>query len=208
MYLLDYTEAITWSKKAQCCFKAGSRNQGVSLQQELLMNIYERNISEAEKILEEILKNEKNNKSIFERNTLLFYKAIIWLEKEQFQKALDIIEDSEEITKDTIGWAFWTRIMTIYLNILLENDDVAFKCILNLKKQIQRISKHKEFRERDMLVFKVLMELGKKGFSTYEVYPKVNMLLAKLKEPKNHWVPFSSELIPFEQLLKKKFKKY
>ena len=172
------------------------------------LHIYERNISGAEKILDEILKNEKNNKSIFERNTLLFYKAIIWLEKGQFQKALDIIEDSEEITKDTIGWDFWTRIMTIYLNILLENDDVAFKCVTNLKKQIQRISKHKEFRERDMVVFKKLLELAKKGFSIYEAYPKVNTLLSQLKEPENKWVPFSSELIPFEQLLRMKFKKY
>ena len=59
-YLSNYSEAIIWSKNAQLCFKAGSRNYWVSLDQELLINIYQRNIPKAEQILVEIYKYQKN----------------------------------------------------------------------------------------------------------------------------------------------------
>ena len=68
-YLLNYSQAIIWSKNAQLCFKAGSRNYWVSLDQELLINIYQRNIPKAEQILVEIYKYQKNDKSVLARNS-------------------------------------------------------------------------------------------------------------------------------------------
>ena len=147
-YLLNYSQAIIWSKNAQLCFKAGSRNYWVSLDQELLINIYQRNIPKAEQILVEIYKYQKNDKSVLERDTLLFYNAILCLEKGHYSKALSFLEERNEITKDAIGWDFWTRIITIYLNVLLGKDDVALKGVVSIKKQMQRISKNTRSEER------------------------------------------------------------
>lgn len=70
------------------------------------------------------------------------------------------------MSQDSTGWDFWARIISIYLNVLLGNEDVASKGVLNIKKQIQRISKNTDFRERDMIVFEIFLQLSKKGFST------------------------------------------
>ena len=205
---MNYSQAIIWSKNAQLCFKAGSRNYWVSLDQELLINIYQRNIPKAEQILVEIYKYQKNDKSVLERDTLLFYNAILCLEKGHYSKALSFLEERNEITKDAIGWDFWTRIITIYLNVLLGKDDVALKGVVSIKKQMQRISVNKEFRERDILVFKIILELSKNGFLVHQQIPKIKALLLQLKEPENVWEPFTAEVIPFENLLNIKFKKY
>ena len=207
-YLLNYSQAIIWSKNAQLCFKAGSRNYWVSLDQELLINIYQRNIPKAEQILVEIYKYQKNDKSVLERDTLLFYNAILCLEKGHYSKALSFLEERNEITKDAIGWDFWTRIITIYLNVLLGKDDVALKGVVSIKKQMQRISKNTDFRERDMIVFEIFLQLSKKGFSTFQPIAKIELLLTKLKETKNQWKPFTAEVIPFEKLFSMKYKKY
>ena len=143
-----------------------------------------------------------------ERDTLLFYNAILCLEKGHYSKALSFLEERNEITKDAIGWDFWTRIITIYLNVLLGKDDVALKGVVSIKKQMQRISVNKEFRERDILVFKIILELSKNGFLVHQQIPKIKALLLQLKEPENVWEPFTAEVIPFENLLNIKFKKY
>ena len=208
VFLFDYSSALIWSKNAQLCFKNQSRNHWISLEQEFLINIYTKYFQRAEETLNTIFIGQKNNKSPFERNTLLFYKAILHLKNGKYKKAIAILGERTEISQDSIGWDFWTRILIINLNVLLENDDFAHKGVINLKKQIQRISKGKEFRERDMIVFKIMTELSKYGFSNSQKIPKVKLLLQKLKEPKNKWEPFSAEVIPFDELLSLKFKKY
>ena len=77
-YLSNYSEAIIWSKKAQECFGNESRNYWVSFEQEFLINVYGQNFSRAEEILTQIFNGKQKDKNDFERNTLLFYQAILF----------------------------------------------------------------------------------------------------------------------------------
>ena len=139
---------------------------------------------------------------------LRFYKAILLFENGELQSAFSILNEKLEISKDSIGWNFWARVMCIQINVLLKKEDKASAAVVSLKKQMQRISKDKSFRERDNIIFKILFELHNKVFSTNISIPKVKLLLSKLSEKKNEWKPFTAELIPFETLFKAKYKGY
>ena len=208
IYLKNYLEAIDYVKVAQGHYEPQSRNCWISLELEFVANLQMQNFKRAKEILENIVTGHKKSKSYFERDMLRFYKAILLFENGELQSAFSILNEKLEISKDSIGWNFWARVMCIQINVLLKKEDKASAAVVSLKKQMQRISKDKSFRERDNIIFKILFELHNKVFSTNISIPKVKLLLSKLSEKKNEWKPFTAELIPFETLFKAKYKGY
>ncbi|MBA3986251.1 MAG: hypothetical protein H0X63_06720 [Flavobacteriales bacterium] len=142
--------------------------------------------------------------SEFELSRFRIYKVYISIVKGEYANARNSLLIKEEVSKDTIGWDFWSRILYIMTCLLMNKEDGATIGIENLQRQMSRISKFSSFRKRDTEIFRFLLLLSKNGFK-YEHQKNKLFHLFSNKKDEIIWKPLTAELIPFENFLNLKY---
>lgn len=205
MHLYNYPEALKCLNYAKLYLNPGTRNFYLALEHEFLCYFYSENYKVAREIINELI-NDTNILLFneFELARFRIYKVYMALAEGDYLLARKSILFKEEVSKDSIGWDFWSRILYIITSLILNKQDDAIVSIENLQRQILRISKHKDFRKRDLQIFRFLLLLNKNGFNYEHEKHKLNHHLHKGNDDLI-WEPLTAELIPFENLLKLKY---
>ena len=91
--------------------------------------------------------------------------------------------------------------LQIFLTLETEKVDLADQRIESLRKHIERTTKMKSVRKRDVVIFRLLNHLSRSGFDFQEVWEdrQKDFILLSSNDPDYRWIPRSHELILFEQ---------
>ena len=68
------------------------------------------------------------------------------------------------------GWNIGIRLLLIFLTLETEKIDLADQKIENLRKHIERTTKMKSIRKRDVVIFRLLNNLARSGFDFAEIW--------------------------------------
>jgi hypothetical protein len=102
--------------------------------------------------------------------------------------------------------------LQIFLTLETEKIDLADQRIESLRKHIERTSKMKSIRKRDVVIFRILRHLAMNGFDFKDTWidKKKDFLLLQSDNADYKWIPRSHELIIFHQWFESKvrLKKY
>jgi hypothetical protein len=141
---------------------------------------------------------------VYHKSKFIYYEACVLFATNQFKPALQLLSKSLKIEKDKAGWNIGIRVLMAMVFIELNKIGEASTCIATLRKHIERISKRKEIKERDLLILKLLRELEKDGFKRNEKNKTAAKLFAELsdKNKPTAWNYYTPELIPFHEWAK------
>jgi hypothetical protein len=207
-FLGKYSEAIKEAKTSQKYYLEDSFNYAVSKEQEFYTNLYSENYKEAERCLNTLLSHSKIDTGEFRKSKFIYYKACVHFADMDHKNALGLLNESLEIEKDKTRWNISLRILNIMIFIELSKIDEAFSSLESLRKYMERTGKTDEVSKRDILIVKLLREMQKNGFEFDPKDATTSKMLKQLseKDSETSWEYFSSELIPFHEWIKKKFK--
>jgi len=97
-------------------------------------------------------------------------------------------------------------LLQIFLTLETEKVDLADQRIESLRKHLERTSKMKSVRKRDVVIFRMLRHLAMNGFDFKETWidKKKDFRLLQSDKSQNKWIPRSHELIIFHQWFESK----
>ena len=118
-----------------------------------------------------------------------------------FKGAFKHLQFTKEVETDREGWNLGIRMLNIYLTLSTEKVDLADQRINAMRKHIERTSKMRNLRKRDIIIFRILSHLSRSGFDFRETWEerKKDFALLRSQTPDCFWVPRSHELIIFDQ---------
>jgi hypothetical protein len=206
--LKNYSDAAKDAKKAQKFYIENSLNYIISKAQEFNILFYDQDYQAANRCLNELLAHSKIDTGEFRKSKFIYFKSCIHFAERDFKNALILLNESLEIEKDKTRWNISLRILNIMIFIELNKIDEAFSSLESLRKYMERTGKTDEVSKRDILIVKLLREMQKSGFEYDHKNDVTNKMLKQLseKDSETSWEYFSSELIPFHEWVKKKFK--
>jgi tetratricopeptide (TPR) repeat protein len=204
VFIGNYKKASLYAKNAQQFHLNSSLNYLISKEQEFYAYFYGRNYKEVIKCIQEMQKHSMVDTGGYRKSTFIYYEACVLFATNQFKDALQLLNKSLEIEKDKTGWNIALRILMAMIFIELNKMGEASTSIATLRKHIERTSKTKEIKERDILILKLLREFEKDGFKRNERNKTAVKLLAELsdKDKPTAWNYFTPELIPFHEWAK------
>jgi|GEM_PF-2203566 len=125
-----------------------------------------------------------------------------------YKTAFKHLQLTKEVETDREGWNLGIRMLNIYLTLSTEKVDLADQRINAMRKHIERTSKMRNLRKRDIIIFRILSHLSRSGFDFEEVWEerKKDFALLRSNTPDCNWVPRSHELIIFDQWFEAKMK--
>jgi tetratricopeptide (TPR) repeat protein len=207
-YLKQYGEATKEAQHAQKFYVENSLNYARSKEQEFYTNFYNENFTNAQKCLNELLNHSTIDTGEFLKSQFIYYKACVHFHEKDYKLALALLNESLEIEKDKTRWNVSLRILNIMIFIELDKIDEAFTSLESLRKYMERTGKTDEVSQRDILIVKLLREMQKNGFEYDPGNAATSKMIKQLseKDSDTSWEYFSSELIPFHEWIKKKFK--
>ena len=176
------------------------------------LNIYLGHYAKSNKALKEIIAEDligNTEEELSRRKYLL--AATLFLQGE-YKKSNFQLQDTKEIENEKEGWNIGIRLLQIFLTLETEKIDLADQRIESLRKHIERTSKMKSVRKRDVVIFRILRHLAMNGFDFKETWidKKKDFLLLQSDKFEYKWIPRSHELIIFHQWFESKVrhKKY
>jgi hypothetical protein len=118
-----------------------------------------------------------------------------------YKKSNIQLQDTKEIENEKEGWNIGIRLLQIFLTLETEKIDLADQRIESLRKHIERTSKMKSVRKRDVVIFRILRHLAMNGFDFKETWldKKKDFVLLQSEMSDYKWIPRSHELIIFHQ---------
>jgi tetratricopeptide (TPR) repeat protein len=197
----NYKEASVHTKNAQKFHLKNSLNHLILKEQEFYSHLYGRNNKEATKCIQEMLLHSFADTGGFRKSKFIYYQGCLLFASKQFKAALQLLNKSLDIEKDKAGWNISLRILITMIFVELNKAGETSTSIATLRKHIERTSKVKEIKERDLLILKLLRELEKDGFKRNEKNKIAVKLLATLSDKNKPaaWNYFTPELIPFHE---------
>lgn len=176
------------------------------------LNIYLGHYAKSNKALKEIISEDligNTEEELSRRKYLL--AATLFLQGE-YKKSNFQLQDTKEIENEKEGWNIGIRLLQIFLTLETEKIDLADQRIESLRKHIERTSKMKSVRKRDVVIFRILRHLAMNGFDFKETWldKKKDFLLLQSDKSEYKWIPRSHELIIFHKWFESKVrqKKY
>jgi len=124
----------------------------------------------------------------------------------EYKASFKLLLETKEIENDKEGWNIGIRMLQIYLTLETEKVELADQRIESLRKHIERTTKMKSVRKRDVVIFRILSHLARSGFDFKEVWEdrQKDFKLLLSDDPDYRWIPRSHELILFDQWFKSK----
>ena len=163
--------------------------------------IYLRDYISADNLVEDILSSKDSGNYPNEYSKRKLMHAFVKYLRGDYKTAFLLLQDTKEIESDREGWNLGIRMLNIYLTLSTEKVDLADQRIGSMRKHIERTSKLRNLRKRDMVIFRILSHLSRSGFDfkeTWEERAKDFDLLRK-GGGDYRWIPRSHELIVFDQ---------
>ena len=206
MALGEYKEAMKHFSFAQKNILKGTVNYLISKEQEFLLLFYDRQYAKAKQTVETLLKNLPADTEQFRIGKLNFYHACSLLKVRRHSLALKILRQKTELFKDKAGWIFSSKLVEIMVLYEMKNTD-EIKLTFKRLRDFVRYNK-KAFTERDKVLLLILNHLMNCNFHPVGKYKRrIRKLVALLKDKRKpyQWLPFSHELIRFEDWVESGF---
>jgi hypothetical protein len=176
------------------------------------LNIYLGNYSKSNQALKEIVSEGLIGNSEEELSRRKYLLATNLFLQGDYKKSNIQLQDTKEIENEKEGWNIGIRLLQIFLTLETEKIDLADQRIESLRKHIERTSKMKSVRKRDIVIFRILRHLAMNGFDFKETWldKKKDFVLLQSEISDYKWIPRSHELIIFHQWFEAKVrqKKY
>ena len=176
------------------------------------LNIYLGNYSKSNQALKEIVSEGLIGNSEEELSRRKYLLATNLFLQGDYKKSNIQLQDTKEIENEKEGWNIGIRLLQIFLTLETEKIDLADQRIESLRKHIERTSKMKSVRKRDIVIFRILRHLAMNGFDFKETWldKKKDFVLLQSEMSDYKWIPRSHELIIFHQWFEAKVrqKKY
>jgi hypothetical protein len=176
------------------------------------LNIYLGNYSKSNQALKEIVSEGLIGNSEEELSRRKYLLATNLFLQGDYKKSNIQLQDTKEIENEKEGWNIGIRLLQIFLTLETEKIDLADQRIESLRKHIERTSKMKSIRKRDVVIFRILRHLAMNGFDFKDTWidKKKDFLLLQSDNADYKWIPRSHELIIFHQWFESKvrYKKY
>jgi len=207
-YLFKFNDAFNSAMKAVNVFKDKVYVMNMNLESVVFAQIYLIHYAKADKILQEILSSgvEGNNpEQLSKRHVMMAFLKYL---QGDYKTAFKHLQLTKEVETDREGWNLGIRMLNIYLTLSTEKVDLADQRINAMRKHIERTSKMRNLRKRDIIIFRILSHLSRSGFDFEEVWEerKKDFALLRSNTPDCNWVPRSHELIIFDQWFEAKMK--
>lgn len=163
--------------------------------------IYLNRYPEAEEWLEKMLSSGSEGNSPEQLSKRHLMMGVLKYLQHDFKGAFKHLQFTKEVESDREGWNLGIRMLNIYLTLSTEKVDLADQRINAMRKHIERTSKMRNLRKRDIIIFRILSHLSRSGFDFKETWEerKKDFALLRSKTPDCFWVPRSHELIIFDQ---------
>ncbi|MGQ0827541.1 MAG: tetratricopeptide repeat protein [Bacteroidota bacterium] len=202
----DYKTSAIDAKNAQEYYIKNSLESIISKEQEFYAYIYDQNIPQAFRCIEELLAHSLVDTGEFRKSKYLYYQACVLFISTKYKEALDLLKMSMEIEKDKTRWNISLRILNIMIYIELGKTDEAERALESLRKHVERISRENEVKPRYILIVKLLKKLEKHRFICDPFNPEISKMLKELskKNSSASWEHNSSELVLFHKWLEQK----
>ncbi len=167
---------------------------------EVFSFIYLLKYDEADSLLNEIIETGLSMQPEFSSRSFYLHAIVKFLAGD-YKKSFKLLQETREIENDKEGWNIGIRMLQIFLTLETEKVDLADQRIESLRKHIERTTKMKSVRKRDVVIFRLLNHLSRSGFDFQEVWEdrQKDFILLSSNDPDYRWIPRSHELILFEQ---------
>ncbi len=207
-YLFRFREALDYMYKAKALY-VNQRVEFVNFfkESEVFLNIYVQDFPQANLLVEEIKDSGLNGLMLQVSRTNYLHATIKFLQG-NYKESFFLLQETKEIEGDKEGWNIGIRLLHIFLTLETEKVDLADQRIGSLRKHIERTTKMKSVRKRDVIIFRILTHLSRSGFDFKEVWEdrQKDFRLLRSNDPDCRWIPRSHELILFDQWFEAKAK--
>ncbi|MFM7015587.1 MAG: hypothetical protein ACKOX3_04595 [Bacteroidota bacterium] len=172
------------------------------------LHIYLGHYSKSNQALKEIIAEGLIGNTEEELSRRKYLLATTLFLQGEYKKSNFLLQDTKEIENEKEGWNIGIRLLQIFLTLETEKIDLADQRIESLRKHIERTSKMKSIRKRDVVIFRILRSLAMNGFDFKETWTdrKKDFLLLQSDNPDYRWIPRSHEIILFHQWFESKVK--
>ncbi|MBP6513206.1 MAG: hypothetical protein KA347_11085 [Bacteroidia bacterium] len=200
-YLNKYEEAYLNALKATKEYVEQDFVLNVNREACVFALIYLNRYQEAEDWLAKILSSGSVGNSPEQLSKRHLMMGVLKYLQNDFKGAFKHLQFTKEVETDREGWNLGIRMLNIYLTLSTEKVDLADQRINAMRKHIERTSKMRNLRKRDIIIFRILSHLSRSGFDFKETWEerKKDFALLRSKTPDCFWVPRSHELIIFDQ---------
>lgn len=163
--------------------------------------IYLNKIEEADKLLIDILSSGLVGNGVEEMSKRKLMHAFVKYLLGDYKAAFVLLQDTKESESDKEGWNLGVRMLNIYLTLTTDKVDLADQRIGSMRKHIERTSKLRNLRKRDVIIFRILSHLSRSGFDFKETWEDRQKDFDLLRNGGGdyRWIPRSHELIIFDQ---------
>ncbi len=174
---------------------------------EVFSYIYLLNYEAANLLLNEIIETGLSMQAEFSSRSFYLHSIVKFLAGD-YKKSFKLLQETREIENDKEGWNIGIRMLQIFLTLETGKVDLADQRIESLRKHIERTTKMKSVRKRDVVIFRLLNHLSRSGFNFQDVWEdrQKDFKLLQSDDPEYRWIPRSHELILFEQWFEAKVK--
>jgi tetratricopeptide (TPR) repeat protein len=206
LFQYKFNDACASLNKAYSFFVKNGGNYNIVKETEVYIRFYMGELYLAEKLLNEIIsfgKISNNPTQLSKRNFLL---ANVYFLLRNNKRAHFLLQETKEIEKDKEGFNLGLRILSIINQLETEKLDIVDLNIESLRKHIERTTKMKAIRKRDVIILKLLAKLSRNAFNFKRIWKsdqKYFDLLAS-NDPEYRWEMKSPEMIIFHKWFESK----
>ncbi len=203
----DFVNAAKNAKKAQEYYSTKTLSYMIAKEQEFYALFYAGLFDKANDVITELQDVSLNNSGEFRQAKFLFFKACVHFNLKEYKEALQICNQSLDISRDKNRWDLGTRYVRIMSLVELQLHDQAYAGVEALRKTIGRNANKTGVSGRDELIYKILNEYSRSGFIAVD-NDKLEQLIVELSDAsgKNTWAYYTHELIPFHDWVGQKLK--
>jgi tetratricopeptide (TPR) repeat protein len=196
-----FSKAIIYTRQALQLLIPSSLNFLIGKEQEFYVVFFSGDYKNALLINNEMIQHPKVSTGEFRQSIFFYQQACVHFMMKNYKDAHSLTAQSLKLEKDKTGWNIALRILIIMIFIELKKHNEASTSLATLRKHIDRNSKSKEVRARDILILKLLRELEKDGFIHNDKNKKASHLINELSEKNKptSWNYYTPELIPFHK---------
>ncbi|MFN0188899.1 MAG: hypothetical protein ACKVQV_09365, partial [Bacteroidia bacterium] len=200
-YLNKYEEAYLNALKATTEYLEQDFVLNINREACVFALIYLNRYTEAESWLAKMLSSGSDGNSPEQLSKRHLMMGVLKYLQNDFKGAFKHLQFTKEVETDREGWNLGIRMLNIYLTLSTEKVDLADQRINAMRKHIERTSKMRNLRKRDIIIFRILSHLSRSGFDFKETWEerKKDFALLRSRTPDCFWVPRSHELIIFDQ---------
>jgi hypothetical protein len=148
------------------------------------------------------------NVNTLDKAILHILRAAVLFEMGEFKSASQIFGEKFALSGDKGGWELSVRMLRIMTLTELDKKDEAETALQNLVRFSQRNVHSFEITQRNRILIKLFIQLGKAGFSIDELGPQGIKLIDELSQkPDLAWRYGTAELIETERWFRSKLRK-